>query len=77
MVLASCEPSRFQGSAVLGGNILSGVAFSAGPGHSFCCVGQGCPSLLLLNAGMVNSVRAPAGELQGWNTGSNGQKGLC
>lgn len=61
MVLASREPSRFQGSTVLGGNILSGVALSAGPDHYFCCVvrerrvGQGCPSCLLLDAGMVNS----------------------
>lgn len=49
MVLAFCEPSRFQGSAVLGGNILSGVAFSAEPGHTFCCVvreegGSGLPT---------------------------------
>lgn len=60
VTLASCEPSRFQGSAVLGGDIPSGVAFSAGPGHTFCCVvrerraGQSCPSHFLLDAGMVN-----------------------
>lgn len=52
MVLASCEPRRFQGSVVLGGNILSGAAFSAGPGYTLCCVvrerrvGQDCVSHL-------------------------------
>lgn len=52
MVLASCKPRRFQGSVVLGGNILSGAAFSAGPGYTLCCVvrerrvGQDCVSHL-------------------------------
>lgn len=60
MVLASCEPSRFQGNAILGGNTLSKAAFSAGSGHASHStvrvkkVDQRCPPTSLQDVGTAS-----------------------
>lgn len=60
MDLAPCKPSGLQGSAILGENTFSKVAFSAGSGHTFCSVvrvrrvDQRRPSRLLQGAGTVS-----------------------
>lgn len=59
MALASCEPSSLQGSAILGENILSKVAFSAGSGHT---VLQRCQSK---GGGSEMSVSFVAGRWHG------------